>query len=243
MKCARPNCPNNVKPGRDQGLCSKHYQLSPLRGYVPADRTRERLALLRSRGITVDMLVASGVSTWGQHLIETNERVQRSTEAKVLGIPVPTELIPTGAYINGVGTRRRLQALVAIGWTQRLIGQELGVVQSRVKALTHQDGVTARVAFEVRDVFDRLSMTIGPSNPTRIRAAAKGWLPPLAWDDIDNPDEVPDLGADRRASFMERYEEFRDHIGLADRQIAERMGIQLNSLQVAISREKRKRAA
>lgn len=243
MKCARPNCPNAASPGRDRGLCTKHYRSSPLRGYVPVDRTRERLALLRSRGVTVDMIVASGISTWGLRLIETNHRVQRSTESKMLAIPVPVELIPTGAYINGVGTRRRLQALVAIGWTQRLIGLELGVVQSRVKALTHQDGVTARVAFEVRDVFDRLSMTVGPSNQTRIRAAAKGWLPPLAWDDIDNPDEVPDLGADRRASFMERYEECRDHVGLADWQIAERMGIQLDSLQVAISREKRKRAS
>lgn len=243
MKCARPKCPNAAQPGRDRGMCTKHYRVSPLRGYVPVDQTRDRLALLRSRGVTVDMIVASGISTWCLRLIETNSRVQRSTEAKMLAIPVPTELIPTGAYINGAGTRRRLQALVAIGWTQRLIGQELGVVQSRVKALTHQDGVTARVAFEVRDVFDRLAMTVGPSNPTRVRAAAKGWLPPLAWDDIDDPNEVPDLGTDRRASFIERYEECRDHIGLADRQIAERLGIQLNSLQVAISREKRMRTA
>jgi hypothetical protein len=27
-------------------------------------------------------------------------------------------------------------------------------------------------------------------------AARHGWLPPLAWDDIDDPNETPDFGAD-----------------------------------------------
>ncbi|MEW2483606.1 hypothetical protein AB0876_28870 [Mycobacterium sp. NPDC049093] len=182
------------------------------------------------------MLAASGISKWGQRLIETNERVQRSTEAKVLGIPVPTELIPTGAYINGIGTRRRLQALVAIGWTQQLIGRELGVVQSRVRAMTYQDGVTAQVAFSVREVFDRLAMTVGPSQATRVRAAAKGWLPPLAWDDIDNPDETPELDGQQKTPYPELYIEMRDHLGLSDAQIAKREGIHRQSLDTKLRR-------
>lgn len=123
------------------------------------------------------------------------------------------------------------------------VGRQLGITQQAVTQILSQESVAAQTAVKVADLFERLHMTVGPSSRARNYALRRGWHPALAWDDIDNPDEAPNLGTDRRASFMERYEECRDHIGLADRQIAERMGIQLNSLQVAISREKRKKAA
>lgn len=41
---------------------------------------------------------------------------------------------------------------------------------------------------EIKDVYDQLSMTPGPSPQTKERALRRGYAPPLAWDDstIDN---------------------------------------------------------
>ncbi|WP_295694431.1 hypothetical protein, partial [Lapillicoccus sp.] len=59
-----------------------------------------------------------------------------------------------------------------------------------------RDRISARAWRQVRQVYDRLSMTPGPSPTARARAAARGYAPPLAWDDdtIDDPRALPDLG-------------------------------------------------
>ncbi|WP_205859648.1 helix-turn-helix domain-containing protein, partial [Phycicoccus flavus] len=53
--------------------------------------------------------------------------------------------------------------------------------------------VTVQRWREVRDVYDRLSMTPGPSPETRGWAVKLGYAPPLAWDEdtIDDPTATP----------------------------------------------------
>lgn len=96
--------------------------------------------------------------------------------------------------VDGTGTRRRLRALQAIGWPGWAITlhgpwtaaeniHQLCRRRQRVTRDTH-DAVCA--------IFDLLSMTPGPSDNTRRRAARDGWAPPLAWDDdIDDPKVLP----------------------------------------------------
>lgn len=91
------------------------------------------------------------------------------------------------------GTIRRLQALCALGWTQGEIATRLGVTRSRVSHLMRHSnkGVKPETAQAVTAVYDSLSMTVRVGREAgRMRryAAAKGWAPPLAWDDetIDN---------------------------------------------------------
>lgn len=94
--------------------------------------------------------------------------------------------------VDALGTRRRLQALAALGWPFRVVSVELGWEPTMAQKLTKVDRVWADTAADVRVVYDRLSMTPGPSEQTRRRAARAGWLPPLAWDDdrLDDPDYV-----------------------------------------------------
>ncbi|WP_181312486.1 hypothetical protein [Nocardioides campestrisoli] len=106
--------------------------------------------------------------------------------------------------IDSIGTVRRLQALCALGWTGPQLGARLGVTPARVGHLVsgrwtqvHRD-----TAAKVAALYDELSMTVPQDpkvlRPTQIRiharqrrlAAAKGWAPPLAWDDIDR-DRAP----------------------------------------------------
>lgn len=93
--------------------------------------------------------------------------------------------------IDSTGTRRRLRALVAIGWRYSDIAVRLDVVTARVghlaagrSATVHRDTAAAIAA-----IYDELSMTPGPSPRNRALAAGRQWAPPLAWDDerIDDP--------------------------------------------------------
>lgn len=232
--CARPTCPNKATRRRNRGYCEKHYNVAPLRGYVDPADSRERLTLLRSRGVTRAMIADSGVSRFGQHCIETNARIRRLTEAAVFAIPIPPP-VPSNAPVDATGTRRRIQGLVALGWPQSMIAAELGTKQNAVSAMTRRDYVTSASAISVRKLFAQWSMTLGPSEISRTRAKAVGWLPPLAWDDIDDPNEIPDLGRDGYASFMDRYTELVE-MGLSHTQIAPRMGIRYESLARGLAR-------
>ncbi len=232
MKCAAsPKCQNAAQPGRNRGFCHKHYELDPQRGYVDPLPARERLSLLRGRGVTLAMLRKHGLSRYGVRNVETAERIRRITEMKVMSVPVPAELVPTCADVDATGTSRRIQALVAMGWPQSLIAAELGTAQTAIAAMAQRDKVTAERAIAVRELFGRWAMTPGPSKLSRTRARAKGWVTILGWDDIDDPTETPNLGADEKVSFPDKYHELRHHVGLENDQIADAMGIELESLE------------
>ena len=104
--------------------------------------------------------------------------------------------LANGGKVPAVGSRRRIQALHAIGYPRRHIQGEIGMSDSwgalwhvMEASTTH---VTRATEKKIRDVYDRLCMTPGPSSSARIRAQSRGWPPPLAWDDdIDDPAAEP----------------------------------------------------
>mgnify|MGYP000116654497 CR=1 FL=1 len=108
------------------------------------------------------------------------------------------------AYIDGTGTRRRLQALTAAGWSLTRLATHLGVTpRNLLSTMTSSGDVTAARAATVVALYDRLwdaDPAIGATRyqragiPVTKRAAARhGWPPPLAWDDdqIDDPTATP----------------------------------------------------
>jgi transcriptional regulator with XRE-family HTH domain len=108
--------------------------------------------------------------------------------------------------VPAIGTRRRLQALAAIGWTYEHLAERLGCKRSNVAQLAHKEMTWVRrdTALRVKALYDQLAMTPGPSAASARRAAAKGWLPPLAWDDdlIDLPEPELRAECDRQAAAM-----------------------------------------
>ena len=96
-----------------------------------------------------------------------------------------------------IGTQRRIRALVRIGWSQALIADACGwATEQSITELMRRDVVNTTTAKRVAKVYDALSMRIGPSGRSRRRAERKGWAPPLAWDDIDDPAATPYTGTD-----------------------------------------------
>lgn len=100
--------------------------------------------------------------------------------------------------IDAIGTIRRLHALMALGHTGVSIGAEVGLTASRISQLSRghhcANGVLQVTAERVRRVYDDLSMTRPDGwQAERMRRMARrnGWAPPLAWTDIDDPDDVP----------------------------------------------------
>ncbi|MDV6278636.1 hypothetical protein R3Q06_35215 [Rhodococcus erythropolis] len=120
-------------------------------------------------------------------------KVLRTTADAILAVrtvePAPSALVPE------TGTRRRLQALIALGWPQTRIAHELGIETTNLSRMVHGrcKHVTAARATEVGELYTRWEMTPGPSRRARAQAARYHWAPPLAWDEhaLDDPDATP----------------------------------------------------
>lgn len=181
-------------------------------------------------------------------------RITRDLERRILAVRVD---LADGARLDGTGTRRRLQALVAIGWSQTRLAREIGWTITNFNSLIHgrHDQVHAATAKTVADLYNRLwNTTPAAANRyqaagiTRARnvAAQYGWAPPMAWDDdtIDNPDAIPDAipdaGSQTRAwgSTVEDIEYLVD----ADEtlgNIAARLGLDAQSVRITLRRHGR----
>lgn len=107
----------------------------------------------------------------------------------------------TNRLIDPTGTVRRIRALYALGWSARQIGEHCGRSAEWSRHIEKQSRlVSTRTALLIADAYEHMCMTL-PTGPCadrcRREAAAKGYAPPLAWDDIDDPKARPRRGAPR----------------------------------------------
>jgi hypothetical protein len=81
-----------------------------------------------------------------------------------------------------------------MGWPAELLAEQLGRRPKNVRRSMTGEWITARTAQEIAALYGRLSNMAPPratseqsaaADAARAHAAARGWLPPLAWDDID----------------------------------------------------------
>jgi hypothetical protein len=101
---------------------------------------------------------------------------------------------PSGdSYLPATGTIRRLQALARLGWSGDHLHTHTGIPRMTLSDLTN--GKWQRIRIHLADTIDAAyrehEHTPGPSTQARTRAGKKGWAPPAAWDDIDDPNERP----------------------------------------------------
>ena len=100
--------------------------------------------------------------------------------------------------ISSLGVARRLQALATLGWSVDLLATHLGMTHMQVSELRARKRANVylsthkRVAEMYRELAFVPAMDRGrASTQVALHAKRKGWAPPLAWDDIDNPRERP----------------------------------------------------
>lgn len=237
--CKRPNC-SNVRSKRHSGYCQGHYRSAPDKGYVDATESVDHVARLRAVGYAYGDLVnltgldretLRNLGKWTDRY-----RVTRRVHDSIMSIPLPSDIVAGGSQdIPAAGTRRRLQALIASGYSQYHLGKLLGVTQQCVATWLHKDVVAATTARRVADLFNTLQLTPGPSKRAVLYGQRHGFSPPLAWDeDIDDPDARP-ASRDTAEDFADQVADHRA-VGHTDDMIAVRMGITFNTLSVRLRR-------
>lgn len=86
-------------------------------------------------------------------------------------------------------SRRKVQALAAMGWSAKHVGALLGITQQAMSRILARDTIRATTAERIDRAYDALEMKVPPDDEwtrrTKNRARKEGWQPPLAWDDID----------------------------------------------------------
>lgn len=95
---------------------------------------------------------------------------------------------------DSTGTLRRLEALQALGWTYRDIAQASGLsVTALSKMLYYRTSVVyEHTANGVARAYAALSSRRGTNKSVASHARNRGYAPPAAWDDIDDPAESPE---------------------------------------------------
>ncbi len=106
-------------------------------------------------------------------------------------------------YVDATGTRRRIHALAAIGYGQSQISERTGFRRVQLAHFTRWPKVHRDVAKVIAELYEELSHLPAPDSPAarqiRGQARLRGWASPLAWDDIDDPNAMPQLPEDTGA--------------------------------------------
>ncbi len=113
--------------------------------------------------------------------------------------------------VDSIGTHRRLQGLMFMGYSGRWLAKQIPVSSSGdLVRLMRAPRVATATAEKVRRVYDEYAMTPAPSNrwTTKVRnhARVKGFHSPLSWDDdeLDDPNAKPRGLAQRKDGYCTR---------------------------------------
>lgn len=146
--------------------------------------------------------------------------------------------------IDATGTRRRIHALQALGWTLQDIADAAGVSNGKhVHRMTTEPQVRRDSAAKIAAAYDALGHKRGPSIRTRNRAARNGWPLPIMWDDIDDPAATPWTDTAPRGAHVPGHGVVnRDSLtdcaewGLTVSEAADRLGVSRDAIEHGIAR-------
>lgn len=184
----------------------------PTSSLVDAEPARQHVASLRAQGMSFRRIVdASGVAphTVGYLVygiprrgLPPARRIHVMNAKRILAVQFNLDVLAPAALIDGTGTRRRIQGLIARGWTNRELAAEAGISWPGLYRVLRAERVqvsTYRLMVEVHSrLWDREPPQDTPKQrrwvaASKRRAVENGWVPSSAWDDIDDPDDVPHI--------------------------------------------------
>lgn len=218
-------------------------------GLVDAGPVREHVLMLTEYGIGYKRIAElAGVGTTGVRSLiwgrqdpgprygEIPKRVAREKAKKILAVQAVVENLGARRAVPALGTHRRIQALVARGWSHSQIARRLDRQIGNFWKLMQSDRVGADTHRRIAELYEQLWNAEPPHATWHEKAAyalslryaqRRGWLPPLAWDDIDtDPTPERDVVDQGRASGEELLEDitFLLEAGEGPEQIAQIVG-------------------
>jgi hypothetical protein len=251
-ECGCPPCSRANSDYQDQryrliaaGQWAPLVDAAPVAAHVQAlvDAGLQRCLVAERAGVAVSVVSKLLAGHVGSRRLR---RMRAETARRLLAVPRPG--------IDATGTRRRLQALVAIGWPAPALNDQAGQEPGWVEQLLEQELVSETTAAQVAYLFERLWDCPPPqrtphdkhaAEQARTHARKRGWGPPMAWDEelnpIDDPAAEPDLGEPvRRRSKLPPAEELRYLLDAGESvdMIASRFGVKPETVTRALQRDR-----
>lgn len=191
----------NLRKQKAYGRSTNHQvDATPVRQHL--DRLIRRgwgvRAISKETGISLDVL--SNIVYGRNAVLPTTLRA--GTADQILAFtPIATRSKFDGTdteNTDATGSRRRLQALVSLGFSLHLLAGHAGRSHSSFKAILARDRIRVSTANEIKALYDQLwdkqPLPETPAEKQSVTMAKKaaqknGWLPPMMWDDdhIDDP--------------------------------------------------------
>lgn len=123
-----------------------------------------------------------------------NRMMRREISERILRL-TSEEMQPTpGMLVSNRGTIRRVQALGTLGWSEVEIAKRTGIHSVTLNMMQHRKGILQQYARRIAALYELLWDVPAETDPrvaaqaawiTRGHARRAGYLPPMAWDDID----------------------------------------------------------
>ena len=181
------------RPVRARGLCSAHYQRAGAHGEL-------HLHPLAAKAPLIDRTVGKDCPPDHKHgktstCYNTHGCRCKACRAAKQRWRTPYDWetrrrIGRDVWVPATGTMRRLQALAFIGWSTAEIAKRIDSHYQPLQKIRagQRECVRLSTARRVAAAYEELSMRVRHDRAARIAhlcAVAHGWMPPLAWDDID----------------------------------------------------------
>lgn len=236
----------------------KKWRLDRQRGlprYVDPAPARDHITTLLVAGASRRAVAAAaGISpSVISRILADQAHLRRVTADAILKVTVEQLRARTGGrdFVPDLGARRRIQALMAIGHSAAAIATATGDPDVSIRIVYNVLNKPGRwISQANHDRFDAafraLAMTPGASTRSRTTAQAKGWAPPLAWEDLDDPAATPNLGDttdDRgyRRLHLDDLEHLLDNDGPWTWEgITARLGVSRSAIENACARHDRR---
>lgn len=209
---------------------------------VPSDRARVRVQTWRDGG-----------ATWGDISDHTGIESGRLWEIHHDGAPAiyartAYAILSAGDWpVTALGIRRRVQALTRLGWTTPNVAAACNVHHDTIIDIRRRqpefiarkvrDGIVAGY-LALCDTLPQPTTQQERAGVTRARnyAERNGWAPPIAWDDIDDPNEQPgtikrSVGRPPRKEDALQDFEWLTSQGVSDEHAAARVGVKLATIR------------
>lgn len=122
-------------------------------------------------------------------------QIRRATAEAILAVRADPGNLAAGRLIDATPTRRRVEALMAIGWTAMAQAEHGGLPRAVPAKTLHSTYVHVATARAIAALYEQLWETPAPESYGRTMALRyareHGFALPQAWDDIDDPAAVP----------------------------------------------------
>jgi len=232
------------------GTWQPHVDAAPVRHHITqllaAGLLQERIAALAEVPHQTIADFIGGVRGRG-----IRHRTSPEIAARILAIDPDTA---TSVRVDATGARRRVQALVAIGWPLTYISTRSGLYSKRVDQILRSEIIRIETQQRISDGYDTLR-SLKPelqgvpkhkARHARRRAAEARWAPPKYWDQfpgaIDDPHFTPEYGR-TRAELLAEEASFLMGAGLTADDVAPRLGISRGYLLELLRRDDLQQAA